>query len=282
MTARLALFLLMATLLTGATPAGAEASKPRVDYLSDMTERIAWARQSYGLLGFDESMPLDATKPPAPLQIAGKHYAKGLSTHANSEIFVYIDGLYATFEADAGCPGTDGGSVVFQVFGDGKKLYDSGLVKGGEPLRQIRVSVVGVQLLTLVVTDGGDLWRNDFANWGDAHLTRMKTGTPRQAMPVVEAAPFGRVMTSDPARLEGTKAQRLEEFPAADLAMEQEMLPEADGSWTVPVHNGLGCIGMNWLERHRVQMLGLEFAADLPVPRSRGRGLKLDEYARGI
>jgi len=41
----------------------------------------------------------------------------------------------------------------------------------------------------------------------------MKKGAPRQAVQAVDAAPFGSVMTSDPARLEGTKAGRLEEFP---------------------------------------------------------------------
>ena len=60
------------------------------------------------------------------------------------------------FTADIGVDDEVGsrGSVVFQVYGDGVKLYDSGLLTGNSATRRVNVGVVGRQELRLVVTDG--------------------------------------------------------------------------------------------------------------------------------
>lgn len=267
MASRFAWLPLMALCVTGASHADIEPTHSQAVYLTDLPERIAWARQGWGVLGIDESVRADATGPTVPLEIAGRRYTKGLGTHANSEIYFHLDGLYDSFEAEAGCQAGAGvGSIVFQVFGDGTKLYDSGLVKGGEPARQVSVKVAGIQLLKLAVADGGDGILCDMANWAEARLTETSDAARGQDTQVVDAAPFGCVTTSDPARLEGTQAGRLEEFPEKDLALECELLPGADGVWTVPVTNGQACIGINWTERHRIRTLGLEFATDSPVP----------------
>lgn len=63
------------------------------------------------------------------------------------------------------------GSVVFKVLGDGKELYNSSLVKGGEKAKELSFSVAGIDVLELIAEDGGDGQSGDFANWMDATLS---------------------------------------------------------------------------------------------------------------
>jgi hypothetical protein len=83
-----------------------------------------------------------------------------------------LAGKYRTFLADVGVDDEvgDGGSVIFQVWADGSKLYDSGLMTGGTPARSVRVEVSGRAELTLVVSDGGDGDASDHADWAAARL----------------------------------------------------------------------------------------------------------------
>jgi hypothetical protein len=60
--------------------------------------------------------------------------------------------------------------VVFQVWGDTTKLFDSGVVRGGSPAREVSVRLDGRRRLRLVVTDGGDGGSSDHADWASARL----------------------------------------------------------------------------------------------------------------
>jgi hypothetical protein len=60
---------------------------------------------------------------------------------------------------------------VFQVWGDGVKRYDSGLVTGSMPGTSVFVNLVGVMELALIVTDGNGSKDFDHANWADARVT---------------------------------------------------------------------------------------------------------------
>ena len=66
----------------------------------------------------------------------------------------------------------DRGSVVFEVWGDGKKLWNSALASGFDPVRDAAVDIAGVKRLRLVVTDAGDGNRFDAADWAEAVLER--------------------------------------------------------------------------------------------------------------
>lgn len=59
------------------------------------------------------------------------------------------------------------GSVRFLLKGDGKELYNSGIVREGEAPREVEVSVEGVRLLELCVEDAGDGASGDRALWID-------------------------------------------------------------------------------------------------------------------
>jgi len=108
------------------------------------------------------------------LSIAGKTYERGLGTHAPSSAYFQIGGqsgvkFQATVGADDGPEGK--GSVVFQIIGDGKTLYDSGKLVKGDPAKSIDVDLSGVKVAELRVTDAGDGKNSDHADWADAKFT---------------------------------------------------------------------------------------------------------------
>ena len=110
----------------------------------------------------------------SPLRIGQTGFENGLGVFANSLLEYSVNGQFQKFRAKYGIDAaTDGrGSVVFEVWGDGKKLWNSALVSGFDPVRDTSVDIAGVQRLRLVVTDAGDGNRFDAADWAEAVLER--------------------------------------------------------------------------------------------------------------
>jgi hypothetical protein len=78
---------------------------------------------------------------------------------------------------------------------------------------------------------------------------------------------FARVVTWDPNRTDGARASRIEEFRAEDVFLESNLSASPDGTYRVPVSaKGLGCIGLQWLNRRALRELALEFPAGAKVP----------------
>lgn len=140
-------------------------------WLSD--RHIHSVTNSWKFLGVDKSVAGNG------LKIGSKTYAKGLGAHAPSTTVLSLRKKFDSFQADLGIDAEiTGGSVVYQVFGDGKKLYESPVCKGGAAPLAIDIPVKGVDSLSLVVTDGGDGNTNDHADWGGAKLVAaVSTGT---------------------------------------------------------------------------------------------------------
>lgn len=107
-----------------------------------------------------------------PISIGGVTYAKGLGVHAPSNVEVYLGRGCERFSAKIGLDDETGepGSVAFQVFGDDKPLYDSGVLTGKGAAIPVDVDVTGVRMLSLRVTDGGDGRNFDHADWAEAVL----------------------------------------------------------------------------------------------------------------
>jgi len=108
-----------------------------------------------------------------PLAVAGRAFPRGLGTHAPGRLVVDLRGGSARFSAwvgvdDEAAPGT--GSVEFRVQADGRVLFESGVVRRGDPPRAVDVDVRGVRRLTLTVTDAGDGAEGDHADWADARF----------------------------------------------------------------------------------------------------------------
>ena len=107
-----------------------------------------------------------------PLSIAGRKFEHGAGTHAASKMRVDVGGQATRFTAQAGVDDSAGGqgSVEFLVLGDGKILWKSGVMTGGQPAKAVDVSLTGVKTLELRVTDGGDGASDDHADWADAQI----------------------------------------------------------------------------------------------------------------
>jgi hypothetical protein len=107
------------------------------------------------------------------ITLNGKTYATGIGAHSTGDIRYNLGGKYATFTADVGIDDEVGGngSVIFQVYADGVKLYDSGVMTGATATRKVNVNVQGRQELWLVVQSAGDGRTFDHADWADAKLT---------------------------------------------------------------------------------------------------------------
>jgi len=157
------------------------------------------------------------------------------------------------------------GSVIFKVYVDDKEVFNSGKMIQTTPAKPVHIKVAGVEELRLVVTEAGDGITCDVANWADAYLISDPKAKPKAQIEKLNIAPFGETLTWDANRTEGTKANRLQEFPLEDLFTETAVLPKADGTYEVPVDkDGKGCIGTQWMERRRLTSVGLEFAGKIP------------------
>lgn len=240
-------------------------ARPSPVEISAHPELILASSQSWGSLGVNTCTYAHGTEP-LPLRIGAKTYATGLGHHATGEILIDLDGRFERFEAEAGVQplGQNEGSVVFQVFVDGKKRFDSGVLRPGDAPARVSVSVKGAVEMRLVSSDAGDGIACDCANWAEARLAPGKTAAAAKT-PALDAAPFARVVTWDPARMDGTRSGRTEEFREEDLFLETDVQPSEDG-YNAPVYDGKACIGLQWLERRYLRSLSLAFERESPDP----------------
>ena len=246
-----------------------QAVEPKPEYLSDTLSDRVTSSQAWGELGLNTAVkPTNGTA--AKLRIKDKEYPQGLGHHASGEISVALEGLYKTFECEVGIQwqgGKSQGSVVFQVFVDDKKVFDSGVMRENDPARKVSVPVENADVLRLVATDAGDGVASDCADWAEARLIADPTAQGRIAQTVVDIAPFARVVSSDPKRMTGTAASRIQELPAGDVFLETELKPAADGSYAIPIKaDGPSCVGLRWYEMRSLRRLKLHWANATAAP----------------
>lgn len=165
-----------ATVVETATTTTVASQAPDEDaFLSDLP--WIYGKGGYGPVERDMENGETEAGDGGPIRLSGVTYKKGLGTNSPSEIVYYLGGNFTKFKSVIGIDdlmverGSDQGDVVFQVWSDEKKIYDSGLLKGGMPARDIDLNIAGAQILRLVVTDGGDNKYYDHADWADARVT---------------------------------------------------------------------------------------------------------------
>ena len=141
-----------------------------VNYLSDLT----WtsATNGYGPVELDRSNGEASAGDGKALTLQGVTYPKGLGTHSNSSIVYSLLSTCSTFNAQVGIDDEVGnlGSVIFEVYGDGVKLYDSGAMTGADATKAVNIDISGRSQLRLVVDSNGIL-DYDHADWADAKVT---------------------------------------------------------------------------------------------------------------
>ncbi|WP_309067067.1 endo-alpha-N-acetylgalactosaminidase family protein [Microbacterium sp.] len=140
-------------------------------YLSDLpfvSEANGW-----GPVERDMSNGEDAAGDGTPLTIGGVTFAKGLGTHADSSVKVYLGGQCTTFTATVGLDDSKDekgeGDVIFRVRDGATVLHDTGSITWDDPGTPIIVDVTGVEVLELVVDKNGVDFR-DHADWADAKV----------------------------------------------------------------------------------------------------------------
>jgi len=140
------------------------------------------------------------------LSIGGKKFEHGLGTHAASSFRISLNGKAERFHASVGIDDEVGklGSVVFRVTGDGKTLWDSGILNGGDPAKEVSVDLHGVKMLLLSVGVAGDNMNYDHADWAEA-VIEMTEGKPEAAMPPREPAVALTPKQSPKPRINGAK-----------------------------------------------------------------------------
>ncbi|HET6251484.1 MAG TPA: NPCBM/NEW2 domain-containing protein, partial [Tepidisphaeraceae bacterium] len=139
------------------------------------------------------TVQLDSTISGNTLTLRGVTYASGIGTHAASTIVYNLNGAYTNFLSDVGVDDEENGkgigSVDFQVIGDGKVLFDSGVVTNNSPIVSIDVDVTGVQTLTLVATNGvTNSIDYDHSDWAGARLAAAGNGGAVVTNELMEAA----------------------------------------------------------------------------------------------
>lgn len=144
--------------------------QPVTTYLSSLTPTSA--TNGYGPYEKDRSNGELGSTDGHTLTLNGVTYAKGLGVHALSDITFNLNQQYRNFFSEVGIDDEVGsaGSVIFQVFVDSAKVFDSGLMSGSSATKSISLDLTGKSTLRLVVTDGGNGKDSDHADWADARV----------------------------------------------------------------------------------------------------------------
>jgi lysophospholipase L1-like esterase len=145
-----------------------------------------WTRASsgWGPVELDKGNGGSSPNDGPAISVAGTTYAKGLGTHAVSAIEYKINPAKncSTFSAVVGLDDairsqSAYGSVTFEVWMDGVKSWDSGLmtVTGTPRSQKVNLPITAKSTLELRVTNGQDAagYENwyDHADWADARVT---------------------------------------------------------------------------------------------------------------
>ncbi len=115
------------------------------------------------------------------LALNGVPYLRGFGSHAPSAIEFRPNGACLTFTADLGVDDEVGtlGSVLFQVWGDGQKLYEGGVMTGETATENVNVSIAGVRSLRLQIV-AVDSTADDHADWANPRVTCADRPSPNQ------------------------------------------------------------------------------------------------------
>jgi hypothetical protein len=140
-------------------------------FLSDLPVADGGPLSPFGdSLGYTWPHRIDRAVDGGPLRVGGQHEARGIGVHAPSRLTWQLDGSYERLRFsvavdDSGVGAERSGSVRFRVLGDGRELWQSAIVRGGQGLTSPPpLAVSGVRELVLEVDPDGDFVL-DRADW---------------------------------------------------------------------------------------------------------------------
>ncbi|HVK19825.1 MAG TPA: sulfatase-like hydrolase/transferase [Actinokineospora sp.] len=144
-------------------------------YLSDL--RWVSATNGWGPVELDKSNGKSGAGDGTPISFGGTVYQKGLGVHAPSEIVYYLGAKMSRFTAVVGIDDfsarqSTAGSVVAEVWADGRKIADTGLLTAAVGPKSLSLDVVGVRYLSLIVRNAANTTSAyDHTSWANARVT---------------------------------------------------------------------------------------------------------------
>ncbi|MEV0093018.1 NPCBM/NEW2 domain-containing protein [Streptomyces sp. NPDC050738] len=136
---------------------------------------LAWLKSTngYGPAERDRSNGESGAADGHTLTLAGTTYTKGIGTHADSDIEVYLGGRCTALTADVGIDDEINGygEVAFSVEADGKVLWTSPKVTGASAAVPVDVKLDGARHVHLKVTDTNGSKTGDHGDWAGAKFS---------------------------------------------------------------------------------------------------------------
>lgn len=107
------------------------------------------------------------------LSIADRWYERGVTVHGDSSVTVDLNRACSSYDALVGVDDLTMklGKVSFAVYADGRRVWTSGVIKGGDPAVPVHVNLVGRSTVRLVVEPHGGLDSVALADWADSGFT---------------------------------------------------------------------------------------------------------------
>jgi len=107
-----------------------------------------------------------------PLRLGGKEFAHGIGVRPPAAFTFALAGGSTRFTAAVGNDdeAKDRGTIEFKIEADGKLVWQSGVLRGGDAPKTIDVPLAGVKMMKLIVTDAGDGTGGDHADLADARF----------------------------------------------------------------------------------------------------------------
>ncbi len=146
------------------------------------------------------------TTPPPPIVITlgGTVYPHGVPLQVNADLAIALNGQASRFMSMVGIDDdrkAGKGSVTFEVWLDGKKVADSGVIKSGDAPKLLTADLTGGTRMILSVGDGGDGPLDDSADWGGAVILLGQSSAARPQvidLPADPAPPIASSRTPEP------------------------------------------------------------------------------------
>lgn len=147
-------------------------SRPPVgtNFASDLN----WLADAISPVPFPNGSPYnkDQSASLTAMKLRGVNYTKGLGMIAYSKVSYFLGGAGTRFHSDIGLDDAaqNQGAVIFRVYLDGVKNYDSGILTTASAIQTIDLDLTGHNVITLEVTNGLPGTIDDYADWAGAEI----------------------------------------------------------------------------------------------------------------
>ncbi len=132
-----------------------------------------------------------------PMLVAGERFQRGIGMVAPQQAVYDLKGQFRRFHSLVGVDAMDmysRSALIFEVWADGRKRWQSGVMRRDDRARPVDVDIAGAQTLTLAVRNAAPRPMPNDMKWADWPNARLLRSAPR---PIDESAPPG-FLSRDP------------------------------------------------------------------------------------